>query len=349
MDIKKTFLELTKYTYPYGTEMYLEPYLPVDIKKDKFDNYFLKIGESRTMFACHLDTACSDFTSVNQFEYYDYITTDGKTILGADDKAGVCVMLNLIENNVPGLYYFFIGEEVGCIGSNSAAYEFEFTQYDRCISFDRRGYSSVITHQLMGRCCSDNFAEKLVSEFNKSDMEFKLDDTGIMTDSASFMSKIPECTNISVGYFNEHTVNEIQNIVFLKKLCDACVIIDWESLPTERDMNESYYDYQDDINEDAAELQVKIGKKRFIVTIKTKRLEEEKEFICEFLQRNGSYNGFKSVSWDGMSCYVLYQDIDSGFYSEYLGERDELVHVVDRLLDLPVADLNILQELAQLS
>ena len=42
-----------------------------------------------------------------------------KTILGADDKAGMVILLYMIEKKIPGLYYFFIGEEVGCIGSNA--------------------------------------------------------------------------------------------------------------------------------------------------------------------------------------------------------------------------------------
>jgi hypothetical protein len=46
---------------------------------------------------------------------------------------------------------------------------------------------------------------------------------------------IPECTNISVGYYSEHTVNEQQDINHLIDLCVACVSVDWESLPVVRD------------------------------------------------------------------------------------------------------------------
>jgi hypothetical protein len=44
------------------------------------------------------------------------ISTDGTTTLGADDT-GVSVLIWMMKHNIPGLYYFFIGEEVGCIGS----------------------------------------------------------------------------------------------------------------------------------------------------------------------------------------------------------------------------------------
>jgi hypothetical protein len=89
--------------------------------------------------------------------------------LGADDKAGVTVLLWMIQNNIPGLYYFFIGEEVGCIGSGLAAKYGNFKgNYDRIISFDRRDVGSIITFQSYSRCCSDAFANDLCSELNKS-------------------------------------------------------------------------------------------------------------------------------------------------------------------------------------
>lgn len=54
-------------------------------------------------------------------------------------------------------------------------------------------------------------------------------------DSAVFMDIIPECTNISVGYVNEHTFTERQDIEHLEKLVDACINTDWEGLPVKRD------------------------------------------------------------------------------------------------------------------
>jgi hypothetical protein len=61
-----------------------------------------------------------------------------------------------------------------------------------------------------------------------------LDPTGVFTDSANFIDLIPECTNVSVGYFNEHTHNEIQNITYLEQLAEACVAVEWENLDVSR-------------------------------------------------------------------------------------------------------------------
>jgi hypothetical protein len=243
--VKETFLKLTSRTYPYGFEKELLHLLPDNIKPDKYGNYYLNIGNTKTIFACHLDTACKDFSNVtHQFIEQDgvnYITTDGKTILGADDKAGVTILLWMIENKIPGLYYFFTGEEVGCIGSGLASKDQFFKNYNRIISFDRRGTNSVITHQSYTRTCSDLFANSLVKELNKNNLLYKTDDNGVYTDSAEFTKIISECTNISVGYYKEHTFFEHQNIDHLIALCKAVININWDSLPASRDVNKTEF------------------------------------------------------------------------------------------------------------
>lgn len=251
MNIKETFLKLTSRTYPHGTEKDIENLLPEYLKKDQFGNLFIKIGNSDTMFTSHLDTATSSLTSIDHIFDKNIIRTNGKSILGADDKAGVTVMLYMISNKVPGLYYFFIGEEVGCVGSkkvvnlitDAKSKEVKSIGINKVISFDRRGTDSVITFQSSKRCCSDKFAQSLANEFNKSENTFsyKADDTGVLTDSIQFIGIYPECTNISVGYKNEHTFSEFQDIEHLEKLAKACLKIKWDELPVERDPLKTEY------------------------------------------------------------------------------------------------------------
>ena len=240
--IKSTFLKLTHKTYPFGTEdelvddMTRQNIFP-NLEKDDWGNYLIRVGQSRTIFTAHLDTACKDQSDVKHFiSKQQIVTTDGKTILGADDKAGVTILLWLIKNNIPGLYYFFIGEEVGCVGSSAASIYGQFKGlYDRVISFDRRGTNSVITFQSSSRSCSDDFAKELSSQLNKfTNLYYKPDNTGVYTDSAEFVDVVPECTNISVGYQSEHTFQESQDLYHLNKLALACLDVKWEELPTKR-------------------------------------------------------------------------------------------------------------------
>src|ERR1035437_1287963 len=249
MNIKETFLKLTSKTYPHGTERQLFSFLPKGVKQDLWANYFHEIGNTKTIFACHLDTANKLQGKVKHKFDGDYIRTDGTTILGADDKAGVTILLWLIENKIPGTYYFFIGEEVGCIGSTAASKDIDrFEKYDRIVSFDRRDVCSVITHQSWSRTCSDKFADALISEIGKGGIYLKKDDNGVYTDSAEFTDVIPECTNISVGYYDEHKFSERQDIKFLEELCQSLLLVNWESLPTDRDPKDTEYkkyDYSD--------------------------------------------------------------------------------------------------------
>jgi hypothetical protein len=238
-DVRSTFLSLTTETYPHGHEEEVMKYLPVPgLQKDPWGNYFLVIGKSDTMFTCHTDTASRTKGPVRVLSYTEnndeIFVTDGTSILGADDKAGVTILLHMIENRIPGVYYFFIGEERGAIGSSKVAENFDTIPHLRgmkkCISFDRRNYYSVITSQLSQTCCSNAFAQSLCDELNRNGMQMRLDNTGVFTDSASFMDLIPECTNISVGYFSEHTHSEMQNISFLERLASATLGVNWDNL-----------------------------------------------------------------------------------------------------------------------
>lgn len=241
-DVRRTFLSLTTKTYPYGHEEEVLQFLP-KLEKDEWGNYYKIIGENpTTMFTSHLDTADRQQKLTKLFsreeEGDEIIYTDGSSILGADDKAGVTVMLYMMAHSIPGLYYFFIGEERGGIGSNQLSTGFDRTEHvkniKKCVSFDRRKTISVITHQLGRQCCSNQFATALCNEFNKSGLSLAIDTTGVYTDSASLMEDIPECTNISVGYENEHTGRELQNISYLERLCKATLKVNWNDLPIMR-------------------------------------------------------------------------------------------------------------------
>ena len=238
---KDFFLTISKETHPHGYEDELISILP-SLEKDEYGNYYKIVGNPHIMFTAHLDTADDIKKTVNHKiennKDGEIISTDGSSILGADNKAGVTVLTYMINSNVEGLYYFFIGEERGRLGSITLANNFKNIDYlndiDSCVSFDRKGTSSVITHQMGIRCCSDAFAMGICDELGKNGLDFILDNTGIFTDSLSFINLIPECTNISVGYENEHTELEKLDITFLDKLCKAVVNINWDKLPINR-------------------------------------------------------------------------------------------------------------------
>lgn len=237
LKVKEKFLELVKTTIPHGYEHTILEHLP-PLQRDFFGNAYIKIGENpKTVFTCHLDTySFGHPQKVNIKIKEDFVHTDGTTILGADDKAGVVVLLAMIEAQIPGIYYFFVGEEIGRLGSIYASTSLEFEELGKSatsvVSFDRRGYSSIITHQLQSRTCEDDFACRIMESLNESGLKTKLDPTGSFTDSYSFVGKgnIKNCTNISVGYFDAHSGNEKQDLAFLELLCKASISFDWDSI-----------------------------------------------------------------------------------------------------------------------
>lgn len=263
-DVKATFLSLTTKTYPHYDDLRHEKevlqFLPSDLKRDAVGNYYKIIGEGdpKIMFTCHLDTADTKQKTTRLFQANgkvdesdkysfrliktgsgdEFIYTDGTSILGADDKAGTAVMLYMMAHNVPGIYYFFIGEERGGIGSNALSAIYDKCDYLKevkaCVSFDRRRTCSVITHQLSRQCCSNEFGQALCDQYNANGLNLSLDPTGVYTDSASLMEDIAECTNISVGYYNEHRGTEMQNMTYLIKLAEASVKVKWDELPIKR-------------------------------------------------------------------------------------------------------------------
>jgi hypothetical protein len=159
--------------------------------------------------------------------------------LGADDGAGVALLMHMMHEGVAGYYVFTQGEECGGIGAKHIAkYNPELLdQFDRAIAFDRRGTDSVITHQGYGRCCSDTFGQALAGAINGDDyyMMYTTDDSGVYTDTAEFVDNIPECTNISTGYYNEHGDREYLDVAHFQALSLAILMFDWDTLPVERD------------------------------------------------------------------------------------------------------------------
>jgi hypothetical protein len=349
MRTRRKFIKLTKFTYPHGTENQLKKFLPKGYQEDEHGNFYLKIGDKpSTMFTCHLDTACSKQDKVNHVFHPSgkYVGTDGSTILGADDKAGMVVILSLIEKQVPGLYYFFIGEEVGCIGSNALSQTWlqtEFAEYiTKCVSFDRRGTTSVITEQLYGRCASDEFAVELSLRLNAvGNFKFAPDDTGVLTDSINFMDFVPECTNISVGYYNEHGGDEIQDLDFLKKLSIAVCEIDWETLPIKRDPIADFYDEDEEEYEEDGRWSTefysyfKIGKegvKKMYISVK--QIESENVEINSWLNMSGSYPGFTKVLWNGNKLRV---EVNGNI--EVVGDRVDLIDLMPELSSVSKSQL----------
>lgn len=243
LTLEQLFVRLCSYTTPYGSEYMLLSFFPDDIYIDEDGNFQYLICEKDgslpiVQFCSHMDTACNYVERVDLQRTGDMIHTDGQTILGADCKIGVAIMLKMIEAQVPGWYVFHVGEEKGCIGASALSNRQDkwAIQPKISIEFDRHSYGSIITHQCMGRCCSEEFSEALAKQLIIPGYKpFASDDGGIYTDNQEYAEQIPEVTNISVGYFGHHTNREKQDIKYANLLLKALLKVQWNKLPIKRD------------------------------------------------------------------------------------------------------------------
>lgn len=248
-----TFIEMLSYRRPEGSRSqtkfcrrFLEP---VFGKPDAKGNYILRIGDNpRIAYMSHHDTVHASSGRQKVVVRTEFAATTGTDCLGADCTSGIYIMLRMIDAGVEGLYIVHAAEEIGCKGSSYIATHTPDVVHgiDAAISFDRKGYGSVITHQMGSRTCSEDFALSLERAV---DLGYTPDNTGSYTDSNEYAHLIPECTNVSVGYFDQHTKAEQQDLVFLERVADAFICADMSNLiidrrPVDSDINYDDYDVE---------------------------------------------------------------------------------------------------------
>ena len=85
--------------------------------------FYRSVSGEKTMLATHMDTvALANEPHVLENEEYFY--TDGRTALGADDKAAIAAMLKAAESSPDALFLFTRAEELGCQGSKKLTMDF---------------------------------------------------------------------------------------------------------------------------------------------------------------------------------------------------------------------------------
>ena len=256
-------LEMLTYKRPAGSRaesQFIRRFIaPTGAEPDAIGNHILRVGHgSRVAWLSHTDTVHRTDGrqrlrvrgGVVTVRHGSQVPDTWRECLGADDTTGVWLMLEMIRAQVPGLYLFHYGEERGCIGSSHIASKTPeiLDGIDYAISLDRRGEDSVITHQMGHRTASDLFAWSLADALGPAGARMAPDPTGSFTDSESYAHIVPECTNVSVGYYGQHTANESQDLGFARKLRNALVRFDESCLLLDREPTlPAYYGTDDDL------------------------------------------------------------------------------------------------------
>lgn len=225
-------IDLTEFTIPHGEESLIydkvERLCGKKLGKDGFGNLYIKIGESKILFTAHLDTFSNDVEKVNHVIEGKFLKTDGKTILGGDNKVGCAILINMIRNNIPGNYFFYCGEEVGRLGSEYHNSNISKDDYLLAVAFDRKDIGSVCDYQRGIKLANDGLVDFLISELNKTGYEFFKDHFGLSCDTFSFNENVNNCINISTGVYDEHKTIEKVDLDYYKALQNRVLGIDWK-------------------------------------------------------------------------------------------------------------------------
>ena len=220
------------------------------IVKDTTGNIYITKGDAETypVIVAHLDQVqenhSKDFTvmEVNGV-LFGYSSKNRRFEgLGADDKNGIWIALKCLKYDAIKLA-FFVGEEIGCIGSNQADMDF-FKDARFVIQPDRRGKDDLITSICGLELCSKEF----ISAVNAEKFGYREND-GLMTDIETLKTNGLELSavNLSCGYFRPHTneeftvVKDLENcLAFVQHIIETCT----DTYP--HVAVNTFYDYYDD-------------------------------------------------------------------------------------------------------
>lgn len=238
-------LEMLRYRRPAWSdteEEFIKRYIDTvpGVYADRYGNRILARNDARVIIACHTDTVHHDDGKQRIKQTGGVVrlapSERKSNCLGADDTAGVYAALRLIEAGVPATFIFHRSEERGGNGSAWLARHYPdwLGEHDICLSLDRRGTGDIITSQAYGRSASDAFAASLARQVGMGHKAA----SGIFTDSANYAHLIPECSNISVGYRDEHSRDERLDLNYLERLIAALGGVDWHDLTVSRNPDE---------------------------------------------------------------------------------------------------------------
>lgn len=218
-------MELLKQLYaihaPSGKEKRIRTFIEENICKnvptahvsvDKTGNLFITKGDAETYpcIVAHLDQVqryhSKDFRAIETRDIiFGYSPSKRRQEgLGADDKNGIWIALKCLRKYDAIKIAFFVGEEVGCIGSNAA----DLTFFEGCryvIQPDRRGFNDLITQISWENLCSEEFLSDVQPErFGYKPTEGLMTDIEILRENGLSLS----CVNLSCGYYEPHTDHE---------------------------------------------------------------------------------------------------------------------------------------------
>lgn len=174
--------------------------------------YTIAEGDLPICLIAHMDTV---FTRLPRTFYYDQEqkvmwSPDG---MGADDRAGIYAIINLIERGYRPHIIFTDMEEVGGIGADSLIKRFPECPFEECkalIQLDRKGEDEAVFYQ----CDNKEFTDLIETYGFYTDL-------GTFTDISIIAPAWGiAAVNLSIGYEDEHCYTEVLHMDWCHETID---------------------------------------------------------------------------------------------------------------------------------
>ena len=223
--MKKQLINLLNIHATSGNEApvrkYLKPILTNLMDVVKVDSYGNLLAEKKcgngngatVLLSAHMDTVKGVLADRKLIITEDGIIMSNKGALGADDRAGIAIILTVLRNlnklNFNGTIKvaFSREEEIGCVGASKIDPNW-YKDVDLAIVVDRRGNRDIVVGCCGMAFCSDSVGYFMEDVAKLIDMpDWKCVEGGI-SDAIVFAEHGINSINLSAGYMNEHTANE---------------------------------------------------------------------------------------------------------------------------------------------
>ena len=229
---KELLFQLYAIHSPSGNEKKMRKFLrkqayargAASVVTDAFGNLLIVKGESDTYpcLAAHMDQVQREHSKdFKVFEHNDVAFAFSANAieqqgLGADDKNGIFICLECLEAFDAIKIAFFVGEEIGCVGSKQVDLQF-FKDCRFIIEPDRMHGSDLITSMFCGEVCSEDFIKAIdYKRYGYKPEHGSITDVGTLVERGVGIS----CLNLSCGYYNAHTSEEITILSELENCLD---------------------------------------------------------------------------------------------------------------------------------
>ena len=220
----------------------------INFKVDEVGNIYATKGVSDNYpcDVCHIDQVQTGYPKDYELKVADdyvFAFSSAKRTqcgLGADDKNGIYCAIECLLTLDCCKAAFFIGEEIGCVGSGHADMDF-FNDCYVVLEADRRGKSNLITSIGCTNLCSEEFLEAIKPLYTARGYD---PTDGCMTDVLALKENGLGvcCLNISCGYYEPHTEHEITCLSDLNN----CLQLMLEIMASTKDINTKHILYDGD-------------------------------------------------------------------------------------------------------